>query len=221
MTQRIEVEPTLAHALDGAQELRVIEVVGDGVEGGRVHDQQRRLLVVVEEVRIGLVELLEVGPVDELLHPDPPPRDALHQHIYRCLQVDHEVGLRRIDDEPRVDLFVQRILGILERDPGEQAVLLEQVIRHPHRREQVLLTQARQLLRVLEEEVQLRRQGRTDRIAVEAFEERVAVGLLLHRLRTPGVGEAARERGLADPDRTFDDDETMLRGGRHRTVGLR
>ena len=69
--------------------------------------------------------------------------------------------------------------------------------------------------------MQLRRQCRTDRIAVETFEERVAVRLLEYWLRTPGVGEATRERGLADPDRTFDDDETMLRGGRHRTVGLR
>jgi hypothetical protein len=80
----------------------------------------------VEEPGVGVVEPREIGRVDARgLVGDTPFRDARQQSFDGRLQVDDEVGLRRIDGEPRGDLLVQIQLGRIEREPREQAVLLE------------------------------------------------------------------------------------------------
>ena len=70
-----------------------------------------------------------------------------------------------------------------------------------------------QLARALEQEEQLRLQRRRARVAIEALEKRILVGLLEHQLAAEAARETPRETRLADADRTFDDDETMRGSG--------
>ena len=163
----------------------------------------------MKEARVSLVEALEVLPLDVLLEFDAAPGDALEQHVDRGLQVHDEIRLRRADVEPGVELLVEGELGVLECHSREQPVLLEQVVRHAQRREQVRLLERGELLGALQQEVQLCRQGAGARVAVEALEERVLRRLLEHPLGGEADAQASREARLADTDRTLDDDEPM------------
>ena len=118
-------------------------------------------------------------------------------------------GSRRVDREARIHLLVERELLLVERELREQPILVEQVVGDAHRVEQVVLADVLQLARALEQEEQLRLQRRRARVAIEALEERILVRLLQHQLAAEAAREPAREAGLADADRPFDDDETM------------
>src|SRR6185437_14372138 len=130
------------------------------------------------------------------------------QHVDRRLQIDHQVRRRRVDRQLRVDLLVQRELFLVERELREQPVLVQQVVGDAHRLEQIVLTDIFELARALEQEEQLRLQRRRARVAVEALEERILVGLLQDQLAAEAAREPTGEAGLAYADRAFDDDET-------------
>ncbi len=147
----------------------------------------------------------------------PAPPDALEQHVDGRLQVDHQIGLRRADVELGIQLLVERVFVVIERDAREQPVLLQQIVRNAYRREQVRLVERGELLRALQQEVQLRRQGRGARVPVEALEERVLRRLLQHRLGGETLAQAPRQARLADADRSFDHDELVERFVRHVT----
>ena len=138
-------------------------------------------------------------------------RDAFEQHVDGRLQVDDQVGHRRVDREPLVDLLVQRELLVVEREPREQPVFLEHVVGDAHLLEQVGLAQVLQLPRPLEQEIQLRLERDRVRVAVEALEKRVLGILLEHQLAAEAAAEAAHEAGLADADRAFDHDVAVRR----------
>ncbi len=91
-----------------------------------------------------------------LLVIDAAPGDTLEQHIDRRLQIHHQIGLGGLDIELGIHLLVQSVLGIIERHAREQAILFQQVIRHAHTGEQILLLERGQLLGPLEQKVQLR-----------------------------------------------------------------
>jgi hypothetical protein len=57
--------------------------------------------------------------------------------------------------------------------------------------------------------VQLGGQRRARRVAVEALEERICVGVLEHKLGAERDAEPAGERRLAHADRALDDDEPV------------
>ena len=86
-------------------------------------------------------------------------RDPLEQHVDRRLQVDDQVGLRRVDGELRIHLLVERELLGVERQARKQAVLVEQVVGHAHGANRSAWRSARHLLRALEQEVELRRKA--------------------------------------------------------------
>jgi hypothetical protein len=72
-----------------------------------------------------------------------------------------------------------------------------------------VLTDVLELARALEQEEELRLQRRGARIAIETLQERILSRLLQDQLAAETVREAAREAGLADADRAFDDDVAM------------
>ncbi len=111
------------------------------------------------------------------------------QHVHRRLQVDHEVRHRRVDGQARIHLLVERKFLVVQGQPREQAVLVEQVIGDAHGLEQVGLAQLLQLTRTLEQEVQLGLERGSARVAIEALEKRVFVVLLEHEF----AAEAARQ----------------------------
>src|SRR2546429_7831863 len=83
------------------------------------------------------------------------------------------------------------------------------LIRDAHGAEQVLLLERGQLLRALEQKVELGRQGRRARVAVEALEKRILRPLLQHALGREAGAQTASEARLADADRPFDHDELV------------
>ncbi len=93
----------------------------------------------MEEPRIGLRQLLQIAALDVLLVANAALGDAIHQHIHRRLQVHDQIRLGRIHDHPLVDAFVERIFRIIERDARKQPVFFQQIVRHPHRAEQIFL----------------------------------------------------------------------------------
>jgi hypothetical protein len=83
------------------------------------------------------------------------------QHLDGRLQVDDQVRHGRVDRQPFVDLLVQRVLLVVERDAREQAVLVEQEVGDAHGREQVGLLQRLHLPRALEQEDRAARETRS------------------------------------------------------------
>ena len=75
----------------------------------------------------------------------------------------------------------------------------QQIVADPHRREQVLLVQGGELLRPLEEKVELRGQRAVAGIAVEALQERILGGLLEDGLRFEARAKTTRESRLCRP----------------------
>ncbi len=215
--QRVVVEPPPAHAAYRGQQLIVVGLTGDRIDGGGVDDQQWSGGELVKEARIRLVEPFEVLAVDMLLVIDAAAGDALEQYVYRCLQVHDQVGRRRTNVELDVELLVEGELVVIQRDAREQAILLQQVVRDSDRVEQVCLLQRLKLLGALQQKVQLRRQGCGTRIAVEALEEGVVLGLLEDRLRAEALAETPDEAGLTDADRPFHHDELVERNTCHVT----
>ena len=183
--------------LISASKQPIVGVVVHRIDRRGIDDQQRRGVVAVEEARIGLGELLEIAALDVLLVANAALGDAVHQHIDRRLQIDHQIGLGRIHDHAFVDPFVQRILGIIERHAREQPILLQQIIRDAHRAEQILLPDLLELARTLEKEEKLRLERRGARVLVEALEEGILIRLLQYELTAEGLREQPREAGLA------------------------
>ena len=168
----------------------------------------------MEESRVGLRELFQVGALDVLLIANAALRDAIHQHIDGRLQVHHEIRLRRIDHHTLVDAFVQRIFRIIERHARKQSIFLEQVVGNAHRAEQILLPHFLELAGTLEQEKQLGLKCSRARILVEPLEEGILLRLLEHQLAREGLRQSPREAGFADADRPLDDDEAV-RGCAH------
>src|SRR5579875_2980113 len=65
--QRIVVEAAPPHPPDGRQQLVIIRRVVDGIDRGRVDDEKRRRIELMEEAGIRLVQANQVVPLDVLL----------------------------------------------------------------------------------------------------------------------------------------------------------
>jgi len=171
-----------------------------------VDDHQRRRFVVVEVAAVRIGQRAQIALRDVGLHRHAALAHPLDQRVGLCLQVDHQVRHGRLRPHAVEDLLVQPELVVVEREPREQRILVEQEIAGDGLGEQVALPEIAQLIDTLEQEEELRGQRIPPAIPVEALEEGVAAGLLEHQLRAEALGELARQRGLADTDRPLDDD---------------
>ena len=120
------------------------------VNVGGVHDQQRCGVELVEELGICAAETLEVILVEKLLVRNTPARDASAEHARRCLQIDYEIGLGRIELQAFIYLLVKTELVCVEIELGEQSILIENEIGHSNRSEQICLANLLDLPRALE-----------------------------------------------------------------------
>src|SRR3984957_11209880 len=215
---RIEEVPAGALLADLGEQLLIVAVVVHGIDRRGIHDQQRSGIVAVEEPRIGLIELVEIAAFDVLLIADAALRDPIHQHIDGCLQVHHQIRLRGVHHHPFVDSLVQRIFRIIERHARKETIFFQQVVRHAHGAEQILLANLLQLPGPLKQKKQLRLKRRRARVLVEALEEWILIRLFEHELSAQRLPQAARQTGLADTDRTFDDNESVRYSAHHGTL---
>src|SRR5690606_7226447 len=103
------------------------------------------------------------------------------------------------------------VLLVVEREPREQPILVDEVVRHSDRVEQVVLADVLQLPCALKQEEELRLQRGRARVLVEPLEKRVFLRLLENELAPEAAREPPRETRLADADGSFHHDQTMWR----------
>ena len=177
---------------------------------GGVHDQHRGGLVVEKHPRIGLGQATQIICIDLAFIPDPAPGDAFEQHVFRRLQIDHQIGNRCIHREMIIDLLIEFQLIGIQGNLGEQAVLLHQKVSDADRLEQVCLAHGLHLAHTLKQKKKLCRQCTGTRVPVEALQERVLLSLLQQQLGLEAVRQPACKAGLANANRTFDNDVTGM-----------
>src|SRR5262245_33824521 len=65
VARRVEEVPPALHAHDRLEQILVVGFAMDRIDRGRVDDQQRRLVELVEEFRVRLAESLEILLIDQ------------------------------------------------------------------------------------------------------------------------------------------------------------
>src|SRR5215467_2037334 len=210
----VEELAVAAHRADALDQQIEIPVFVREIQALGVHDQDRHSGEMIEEAVVAVGEQGEVFRGDRSLEFYAAAAHTLDQGAGLRLEIDHEVGTRRLRLERVEDLLVQVQLVPVEREAREQRVLLEQEIAHRDAAEQVELRQLAQLRDPLEEEEELSRQREPRHVLVEPRQKGILLRALEHEVRLYAGGKAPREAGLADAYRTFDDDVAILE--RHR-----
>ncbi len=144
--------------------------------------------------------------------------DALEEDLDPSLEIDDQVGLGDPRRDGVVDPLVERQLGPLEGEGGEDAVLGEEVVAEGHLREEVLLHQLLLLLEPREEEEDLGLEGVGVPVRVEVGEEGVVLDHLVDHAPAETFGQRTHEGRLAHPDGSLHHDVTCrqhARGGCH------
>ena len=144
-------------------------------------DEERRGVVVEEEVLVGLVELLEVLGIglERRRLPDRRGRlrSATEQHVGRRLQIDDEIGWRYVAGQQIVEPLVDEELVVVQVQIREDLVAVEEVVGDRELAEEVRLPQRRLLAMAIEQvkELRLKRGART--IGVEVGEKGIVASL--------------------------------------------
>ena len=152
--------------------------------------------------------MLKVVTLYQLFKSDAAPGDSFQQYLDRRLEVDHQIGGRRLNIEALIDLLIQLPLLRVQYQFREQPVLLHQVVGHLDRAEQVALAFLLKLTGALKQEKQLHRQRAAARVLVKPLEEWVRPGLFFDQVASETVRQAPGEAGLADANRAFHHDIT-------------
>ena len=97
----------LQHLIE--QHLKVIVVIGE-INMAGIHNQQRRVFVVVKKLRIGIRQRLQVIELHGLLEVDSSSMHPFEQGGRGRLQINHEIGLRRRDLQTFVNLQFSKTL---------------------------------------------------------------------------------------------------------------
>src|SRR5205823_5373378 len=98
------------------------------VDLGRVDHEERRLVVAKEVVVVSFCDALEVRERYRALPVAISPADPVEQHLRSSLEVNDEIRRRDPGIEQGVDAIVERELLFVEREVGEDAILLKDVV---------------------------------------------------------------------------------------------
>src|SRR5467141_4292262 len=207
----VEELAVAAHRSDALDEQVEVAVLAHEVELFRIHDQDGAPVEMIEKTVVAVREQGEILTADGPLEFYPAPAHPLVQNLRLRLQVDDEIGFRSLRLQRVVYLLIQMQLLPRERQPREQRVLLEEKIADGEPGEEVHLRELAQLADPLEKEEQLRRQGETRHIVVEARQERILLRTLQDQGRIQAAGQTLGEARLADADRSFDYDVVIFR----------
>src|SRR5688572_8122740 len=207
----------LAPATHGGDALdEEVEVLGylDEVEALAVDDEERAVGVVEEIARVRLREAPQVVLGNRRLDGVAALPHAREQRVGRGLQVDHEVGHRRLGLHVLVDAAVELEFRVFEREPREERILGKRKVGDRGLLEEVGLAERLELADALEEEEELRGQRVAPHVAIELRQERVGLGILEEERRSEPLAELLREARLAAPDGALDDEVAMLHASR-------
>src|SRR5216684_4308358 len=215
-----EVLGSLDGFLKATEEKLEVVAALDEVNVRRVDDQEVRGRVAKEEVFVGARDFLDVFEGDASFVARSLLDDARAEDFGLGLEIDDEIGSGKVRGEGFVVALVKLELFVGEVEIGEDAVLLHEEIGKQWARSFDGEGFAEALL-ALDEEVHLGAEGGAGFCIVEIGEE----GIVLAIIDAAGV-EALREdsgeRGFADAQRAFNDDETgKLRAALRNASALR
>jgi hypothetical protein len=139
------------------------------IEAIRIDDEQRRVLVMEEEMIEGIVQAAQILLRDPLLEASPAPADPLEERAGRGLEINDEIGIHDLPLELIEQPVVQHELVVLENDVGEDAVLGEEIVGDDELGEEVALRDFALLPEPVQKEEQLRLEGVRVSIVIELF----------------------------------------------------
>src|SRR5262249_44108489 len=162
--------------------------------------------IVMKEGPEGLRQALQVLRGDAALEVAVPFTNSPQEDVRPGLEVDDQVGPWDLGMEKVEDLPVERQLVWVEGDPGEDAVLGEEVVAHPAGGIDAVLLELALLAVALEGEEELGLEGMSFWVFVELAQERIVFGSLEDQLRPEVGGKPSREGRLSDSDGPLDRD---------------
>jgi hypothetical protein len=201
----------LAHAAYLRHQIVQIRLVLHEIDVGRVDDEKRCLLVMVEEVIICLIQVLDILVRDLRLVVPVALADPLHEHSCGGLQVDDQIRPWHVLAQDGVETLVEHQFRVVQVQIGEDLVLREDVVAQGDLVEQVRLGELPLLPVPVQEEEELGLERGSRLLLVEIAEE----GILdvFHDLDGVEPGrEQIHEARLADADRPFHGYELSLHG---------
>src|SRR5512135_1259702 len=192
--------PNFADAVE--QQLEVVVIIHE-IQVFAIHHQQRRLIIVMEELAIAVSQARQIIIRNGSLITVAAPPHTLRQRISGSLQVYHQVGRGRLRRQALIDGLVELVLVVAQSQARKQRILLEQVVGDGAALEQIHLRHVARFIDALKQEKQLRGQSVTHRVLIETRQERIVLRLFQQELRFGIIGQALRQTGLADTDGTF------------------
>jgi len=187
-----------------------------GVELRGLDDQQRRRRVVKEEVLVRLVQLpqvLRVRAERGVLRRALPLARTTEHDVGGGLEIDHQIRRRDVAGEQLVEPLVDEQLVVVEVQVRVDLVFLEQVVRDRTLREQIGLPQADLLPVPVEQEEELRLQGRTRPIGVEVRQKGI-LRLLEHGGHVKACAQTLGQGRLPHTRRAFNRDVAEVQDDR-------
>ena len=117
-----------AGGIDGFEQTGAIAGIADKINVARIYDEERRFVIVMEEIGIGRADLFQVVGVKHFFKIATALFDLREQDIKPCLQVNDEVRAGDLGLEQRIDALIERQFIGIERQPREDAIFGEKII---------------------------------------------------------------------------------------------
>ena len=191
--------------LEAAEELLEVFATLDEIDVGGVDDQEIGSGVAEEEVFIGTGDFFHVFGRDVGLFARGLLGDAGAKDFGLCLKIDDQIGRGNIGGQGFVVTVVEFQLFVIEVEIGEDSVFFHQKIGE-HRTGSLDGEGFADAFLALEEEVHLRVEAGAGFFLVEIGEEGI-VFAIVDAASVKALRKDLGERGFADTERTFDDDE--------------
>src|SRR5262249_41868969 len=178
----------------------------DEIDLRAVHHEKWGLRIMMKEGTERLRQALQVLRGDAALEVPVALADAADEDVGPRLEVDDQVRPGHLGVEELENLPVERELVRSEGDPGEDAVLGEEVVGHGASRTDALRRQLLLLAVALEREEQLGLEGMALGVLVELPQKWVVFDSLQDEIGAELGHEPSREGRLADADGSLDRD---------------
>src|SRR5210317_376363 len=93
---RVEEVATAGGSFNLLEQLFIVRVIINRIDLRRINYQERAFIVGMKKPRICVRQFFQISTIDVPITVRVAPRKPLHQRVDGCLQVDNEVGYRRV-----------------------------------------------------------------------------------------------------------------------------
>src|SRR6516225_7167309 len=196
----------LFHAPDFLDQVGEVAAVLHEVDVRAVDHEKWGLCIMMKEGPESFRQALQVLRGDAALEVPVTLTNSSEEHIGPGFEVDDQVGPGNLRVEELEDLTIEGQLVRIERDPGEDAVLGEQVVPPPAGGIDAVLLELALLPVALEGEEERGLKGMAFGVFVELTQKRVVFDSLEDQLRPEFRGKPPSEGRLSDADGPLDRD---------------